>query len=122
MVELLPISDERRTTLLAALRKGSDRSEACQAAGIELADLEAWLARGMAEPPEEPFAAFAEDVEMFEAQVECEAQVIMHKLATGGHLEPREIELLRAPSGELDWRGLASWLEARYRRRVAGHI
>ncbi len=115
-VELDQITDEKRGLLLAALRKGGSRSEACQAAGFDSGRLEAWLLRGASEPPEEPFATLFDDVEIAEGFATAEARAIIYKLATGSALEPHEVERLKTPSGELDWLSLATWVEARERQ------
>jgi hypothetical protein len=113
MSESLQISDEKRSLLLERLRQGATRSEACEVAGVDQLKLEAWLSRGANEPPEEPFAALADDVEMAEAQATCEAQLIIHKIATGKALEPHERERLAEISPALDWRDIAIWIESR---------
>lgn len=115
----LKISDEQRGVLLATLKKGSDRSQACQAAGIERAHLEACLVRGVAEPPEEPFCTLFDDVEIAEGCSDAEDQMIIYAIGSGGHLAPYQIERLRAASPELDWRALANRVEAHERERVS---
>ena len=118
MFDLHQITDENRGLLLAALRNGGTRSEACKAAGIDPADLHAWLLRGTSEPPEEPFATLFDDVECAEAQADVEAQSIIHKIGTGRALEPGELERFIAISPERDWCDIAAWLDERERQRA----
>jgi len=112
------VSVEKRTLLLAALRKGADRAEACKAAGIDPAEFRAWLLRGAVEPPEDPFATLFDDVECAEAQADCEAQIIIHKIGAGEALEPGELERFTAISPDHDWSDIARWLDARECQRA----
>jgi hypothetical protein len=91
--KLTPSCQDR---IIQALRAGNHREPAARAAGIAPSTFYAWLERGAADPPDSPYAGFAEAVQRAEAEAEVYA-----------------VAVIRQAMSE-DWRAAVSYLERRH--------
>jgi len=117
------MSPERKAALLSYVRAGAPLEVACRVIGITPQTLRNWRARAAAEPPEEPYASFIEELEQVEALTECEAVKAIYRIGCGmlAGATDRHGNALCTYEQPPDWRAFAWWLARRFPKRW-GHL